>query len=175
MNNTVELDAAGTHFFFCSHFFCLPSLSGEDDGEYVLLIQANYPSGINATFFELVPPARSWSKPLWVLLGVILGVIALYIIGNFLWNRFGSEVPQLFFFPRTNFFFSKTVVNPDSDDGKKVSSRVMSLDTFRGLSIMIMIFVNYGGGGYWFFNHSFWDGLTVADLVFPWFIWIMGA
>ncbi len=31
-----------------------------------------------------------------------------------------------------------------------------------------MIFVNYGGGGYWFFQHSFWNGLTVADLVFPW-------
>jgi len=31
-----------------------------------------------------------------------------------------------------------------------------------------MIFVNYGGGGYWFFDHSKWNGLTVADLVFPW-------
>ena len=40
---------------------------------------------------------------------------------------------------------------------------------------MIMIFVNYGGGGYWFFDHSCWNGLTVADLVFPWFIWIMGV
>lgn len=38
-----------------------------------------------------------------------------------------------------------------------------------------MIFVNYGGGGYWFFDHSKWNGLTVADLVFPWFIWIMGT
>jgi len=38
-----------------------------------------------------------------------------------------------------------------------------------------MIFVNYGGGGYWFFDHSVWNGLTVADLVFPWFIWIMGV
>ena len=27
--------------------------------------------------------------------------------------------------------------------------RVKSLDAFRGLSITIMIFVNYGGGGYW--------------------------
>lgn len=35
--------------------------------------------------------------------------------------------------------------------------------------------VNYGGGGYWFFAHSIWNGLTVADLVFPWFIWIMGT
>lgn len=39
---------------------------------------------------------------------------------------------------------------------------------------MIMIFVNYGGGKYWFFSHSVWNGITVADLVFPWFLWIMG-
>lgn len=37
-----------------------------------------------------------------------------------------------------------------------------------------MIFVNYGGGQYWFFKHSVWNGLTFADLVFPWFLWIMG-
>ena len=54
-------------------------------------------------------------------------------------------------------------------------SRIRCLDTFRGISIVVMIFVNYGGGKYWFFNHSKWNGLTVADLVFPWFIFIMGA
>lgn len=43
------------------------------------------------------------------------------------------------------------------------------------LSLTLMIFVNYGGGGYWFFNHSLWNGITVADLVFPWFIFVMGT
>lgn len=38
-----------------------------------------------------------------------------------------------------------------------------------------MIFVNYGGGGYWFFAHSRWHGLTVADLVMPWFMFLMGS
>lgn len=38
-----------------------------------------------------------------------------------------------------------------------------------------MVFVNSGGGGYWWLNHSTWNGLTVADLVFPWFIFMMGA
>ena len=38
-----------------------------------------------------------------------------------------------------------------------------------------MIFVNYGGGGYWFFSHSRWHGLTVADLVMPWFMFMMGV
>lgn len=32
-----------------------------------------------------------------------------------------------------------------------------------------------GGGGYWFFNHATWNGITFADLLFPWFVWIMGA
>ncbi|XP_063419703.1 heparan-alpha-glucosaminide N-acetyltransferase-like [Mytilus trossulus] len=54
-------------------------------------------------------------------------------------------------------------------------TRLKSLDTFRGLSLVVMIFVNYGGGGYWFFDHPPWNGLTVADLVFPWFIFIMGT
>ncbi|XP_053920700.1 heparan-alpha-glucosaminide N-acetyltransferase isoform X2 [Cuculus canorus] len=53
--------------------------------------------------------------------------------------------------------------------------RLRSLDTFRGLSLIIMVFVNYGGGKYWFFRHESWNGLTVADLVFPWFVFIMGT
>ena len=48
---------------------------------------------------------------------------------------------------------------------KKKDRRVKSLDSFRGLSVVLMVFVNYGGGGYWFFNHSTWNGITVADLV----------
>ncbi|XP_034387135.1 heparan-alpha-glucosaminide N-acetyltransferase isoform X1 [Cyclopterus lumpus] len=55
------------------------------------------------------------------------------------------------------------------------SKRLRSLDTFRGLSLVIMVFVNYGGGRYWFFRHESWNGLTVADLVFPWFVFIMGT
>lgn len=57
---------------------------------------------------------------------------------------------------------------------RKHPHRVKSIDVFRGLCIMLMIFVNYGGGQYWFFKHSVWNGLTVADLVFPWFLWLMG-
>lgn len=53
--------------------------------------------------------------------------------------------------------------------------RLRSLDTFRGLSLVIMVFVNYGGGRYWFFRHESWNGLTIADLVFPWFVFIMGT
>uniref|UniRef100_A0A8C5B7Q2 Heparan-alpha-glucosaminide N-acetyltransferase n=1 Tax=Gadus morhua TaxID=8049 RepID=A0A8C5B7Q2_GADMO len=43
------------------------------------------------------------------------------------------------------------------------------------MSLVVMVFVNYGGGRYWFFRHESWNGLTVADLVFPWFVFIMGT
>ncbi|XP_061644891.1 heparan-alpha-glucosaminide N-acetyltransferase isoform X2 [Phyllopteryx taeniolatus] len=53
--------------------------------------------------------------------------------------------------------------------------RLRSLDVFRGFALTVMVFVNYGGGGYWFFQHAPWNGLTVADLVMPWFVFIIGT
>ncbi|XP_011647528.1 heparan-alpha-glucosaminide N-acetyltransferase-like isoform X1 [Pogonomyrmex barbatus] len=57
---------------------------------------------------------------------------------------------------------------------RRSSTRIRSVDTFRGITILLMIFVNNGGGDYVFFKHSAWFGLTVADLVLPWFAWVMG-
>ncbi|KAM3863205.1 heparan-alpha-glucosaminide N-acetyltransferase [Diretmus argenteus] len=54
-------------------------------------------------------------------------------------------------------------------------THLRSLDTFRGFAMTVLVFVNYGGGGYWFFQHAPWNGLTVADLVMPWFVFIIGA
>lgn len=57
----------------------------------------------------------------------------------------------------------------NNNDAKNISkSRVSSLDTFRGITIALMIFVNDGAGGYWFLEHATWNGLQVADVVFPW-------
>lgn len=43
------------------------------------------------------------------------------------------------------------------------------------MSIVLMIFVNDGGGLYWWIEHATWNGLTIGDLVFPFFLWIMGV
>ena len=82
---------------------------------------------------------------------------------------------------------TKEMVN----DGKVVQQkkRLKSLDTFRGFSMAILIFVNDGAAGwakvnchiaflyvislfelirYYFFEHAIWNGLYVADLAFPW-------
>ncbi|RUQ81889.1 acyltransferase family protein [Legionella septentrionalis] len=56
------------------------------------------------------------------------------------------------------------------------STRLLSLDVFRGLTIAIMILVNSPGNrvAYHCLEHSSWDGCTLADLVFPFFIVIVG-
>jgi predicted acyltransferase len=47
----------------------------------------------------------------------------------------------------------------------------------RGITIAFMIMVNNNGGsGSWgFTNHAAWNGLTATDLVFPTFVFVMGA
>lgn len=55
--------------------------------------------------------------------------------------------------------------------------RLLSLDAFRGLTIAVMILVNSPGNqvAYAWLQHSLWNGCTLADLVFPFFIVILGA
>ena len=59
-------------------------------------------------------------------------------------------------------------------NGVEKQQRVQSIDAFRGISLFLMIFVNYGAGGYKFMQHAPWHGQTVADFIFPWFVWLMG-
>ena len=59
--------------------------------------------------------------------------------------------------------------------------RLKSLDTFRGyvttyifvgiknsfrICLTIMMFVNYGGGRYWFFDHAKWHGNFCKNIFF---------
>ncbi len=57
------------------------------------------------------------------------------------------------------------------------TSRLMSLDVFRGLTIAGMILVNNPGDWghvYWPLEHAEWSGWTPTDLVFPFFLFIVG-
>ena len=55
--------------------------------------------------------------------------------------------------------------------------RLLALDVLRGITIAFMIMVNNNGGsGSWgFMNHAEWNGLTPTDLVFPTFVFVVGA
>src|ERR1043165_6502187 len=58
------------------------------------------------------------------------------------------------------------------------STRLMSLDVFRGATIAAMMLVNNPGNWgavYKPFLHAEWHGWTFTDLVFPFFLWIVGV
>ncbi|HEX8458532.1 MAG TPA: heparan-alpha-glucosaminide N-acetyltransferase domain-containing protein [Pyrinomonadaceae bacterium] len=56
--------------------------------------------------------------------------------------------------------------------------RLLSLDVFRGLTIAGMILVNNpgpSGAVYWPLEHAAWHGWTPTDLIFPFFLFIVGV
>ena len=55
------------------------------------------------------------------------------------------------------------------------SQRLLSLDILRGITVAGMILVNNGfGESFEMLQHSKWNGMTPCDLVFPFFLFIMG-
>ena len=59
-----------------------------------------------------------------------------------------------------------------------MNSRLLSLDFFRGLTIAAMIVVNDPGSWSYIYaplKHADWHGATPTDLVFPFFLFIVGV
>ncbi len=58
------------------------------------------------------------------------------------------------------------------------SPRLLSLDALRGLTVAVMLLVNNPGSWghiYTPLAHASWNGCTIADLVFPFFLFAVGA
>jgi predicted acyltransferase len=60
---------------------------------------------------------------------------------------------------------------------RTASSRLYSLDVFRGATIAAMILVNNPGTDFAYepLKHSVWNGWTPTDLIFPFFLFIVGV
>ncbi|RNI32678.1 DUF5009 domain-containing protein [Rufibacter immobilis] len=61
---------------------------------------------------------------------------------------------------------------------KPVRTRLLSLDVFRGITVLTMILVNNPGSWgkiYAPLKHAAWHGCTPTDLVFPFFLFIVGV
>ncbi len=71
-------------------------------------------------------------------------------------------------------YYSQTI---DMDESRTQNKRLLSLDILRGITIAGMILVNNPGSWghiYAPLEHASWNGLTPTDLVFPFFMFIMG-
>jgi len=75
-----------------------------------------------------------------------------------------------------------SIIAPVRDDPAVPTTRLLSLDAFRGLVIVLMFLVNVAGNDPAFpswFAHRGWNearhGQGLADFVFPWFLFVVGA
>jgi len=71
-----------------------------------------------------------------------------------------------------------TEIQPQLSKMAAVCTRLVSLDVFRGMTIAGMILVNDAGDWahvYWPLEHAEWNGWTPTDLVFPFFLFIVGV
>ena len=65
-----------------------------------------------------------------------------------------------------------------SETPTKTNDRLTSLDVFRGITIVGMVLVNNPGTWssiYWPLEHAEWHGWTPTDLIFPFFLFIVGV
>lgn len=92
------------------------------------------------------------------------------------------------YFPRFCFTFSllffltmyvKPALTDSANSAKQMgSNRLLSLDFFRGLTVAAMILVNNPGDWghiYAPLEHATWNGWTPTDLIFPFFLFIVGV
>ncbi|XP_013860314.1 heparan-alpha-glucosaminide N-acetyltransferase [Austrofundulus limnaeus] len=174
MNSTSAVELCQVQFHFGEH------------GNYSLWINnMTNSSQANCSLVTRADPVNSYI-PILVSFCIFVGLAIVFVLGTKL-LRLGvvrrlilkvsgsMETERLINselgYPRIETPITDNILLPPPGTNK----RLRSLDTFRGISLVIMVFVNYGGGRYWFFRHSSWNGLTVADLVFPWFVFIMGT
>src|SRR5262249_9121757 len=69
-------------------------------------------------------------------------------------------------------------VAPPPIGNMPITSRLVSLDVFRGLTVAGMVLVDNPGSWshiYWPLEHAAWNGWTPTDLVFPFFLFIVGV
>nr|XP_046268728.1 heparan-alpha-glucosaminide N-acetyltransferase isoform X2 [Scatophagus argus] len=175
LNSTVNLELCKVPFHFGEH------------GNYSLWVKnLNDSSVVNCSVVTLADPVNSYI-PILVAFLIFAGLALVSAIGK---TVLGLDVVKAFVYRMSGSMETERLINSELGSPGRIvapvtdnilppppsaSKRLRSVDTFRGISLVIMVFVNYGGGRYWFFRHESWNGLTVADLVFPWFVFIMGT
>nr|XP_031295839.1 heparan-alpha-glucosaminide N-acetyltransferase isoform X1 [Camelus dromedarius]XP_031295840.1 heparan-alpha-glucosaminide N-acetyltransferase isoform X1 [Camelus dromedarius] len=155
-------------------------------GNYSLLVK-HTPDGASEAACDLVVNEKPVDSDLPVTVAFLVGLALVIAVSflKFLWSLedFNNWISKAINSRETDRLINSELGSPSRAGDPQPEAwrpsaaplRLRCLDTFRGMALTIMVFVNYGGGRYWYFKHSSWNGLTVADLVFPWFVFIMGS
>ncbi|XP_043495120.1 heparan-alpha-glucosaminide N-acetyltransferase-like isoform X2 [Polistes fuscatus] len=138
-----------------SNAICKLSPNLGEYGSYELLLRND-----SCFFNTVIRPTNSY-----ITLLIVFGIIVCFLIGISMSRQIWQLIQEK---------CMKRSDNQTTNDAAK-KRRVKSIDTFRGISILFMIFVNNGAGGYYLLQHATWNGLLIGDLVFPCFMWIMGV
>jgi predicted acyltransferase len=72
---------------------------------------------------------------------------------------------------------AERLLNPQSSILNPARQRLLALDVFRGATVAAMLLVNNPGSWsaiYWPLDHAEWHGWTPTDLIFPFFLFIVG-
>ncbi|XP_026423637.1 heparan-alpha-glucosaminide N-acetyltransferase-like [Papaver somniferum] len=81
--------------------------------------------------------------------------------------------------PKDSATNNNNVSNSSADGGGRdvvlKPPRLVSLDVFRGLTVALMVLVDQAGGILPSINHAPWNGVTLADFVMPFFLFIVGV
>ncbi|XP_013875362.1 heparan-alpha-glucosaminide N-acetyltransferase isoform X2 [Austrofundulus limnaeus] len=155
-----------------NHTLCRWSQTYEESGHYSVWIQVVYTDAVCS--FSLDKSPNNAHLPLLVVAFLLAITALLFVVVPYVYRRHCTKCKKAICC-QDPLDCVQNVDGEAADQPVTKTSRLLSLDTFRGFALTVMVFVNYGGGGYWFFQHAPWNGLTVADLVMPWIVFIMGT
>ncbi|EZA60115.1 Heparan-alpha-glucosaminide N-acetyltransferase [Ooceraea biroi] len=156
-------------FYTLSYDYCHTTYNFKEHGSYGWNISEEH---VCSKIYTLREPVNSY-LPIFVTFMVCLLLMILFATAKFIIRVVRRKLSPDSVHDDLSRLQETETTNPVIRTTRS-STRIHSVDTFRGIAILLMIFVNNGGGNYVFFNHTAWNGLTVADLVLPWFAWIMG-
>nr|XP_034993998.1 heparan-alpha-glucosaminide N-acetyltransferase-like isoform X2 [Zootoca vivipara] len=157
-----------------AHVCSWRALYGEQ-GQYLLTVKPiKNTTEVSCTLSVEKDPENGYI-PLLVAFASMFAVALLYFLGLYVSKLHCTRVHCHCLQHKPTSIELNSTESPRLVEEKPKRRRLLSLDTFRGFSLTIMVFLNCGGGGYWFFEHAAWNGLTVADLVMPWFVFIIGT
>jgi heparan-alpha-glucosaminide N-acetyltransferase len=175
-----------TSSYYCTDTFDSPFTFGEN-GTYLLTINFSKDTKNFTCELKTIVEPQNIVNPLLISFAIVLGIGLVYAVAKFLYTRYQKRAAAGVLSNNiVNSDFGTPILNPNNSSSqtllesnsvrvmKPKSSRMKSIDVLRGMCLAIMMFANFGAGGYSFLDHSVWNGLQLADFVFPCFIFIMG-